>query len=42
MYSIVDKNTGAHFASFTTLQEACSAFADYVKRGIDSVTIVSD
>jgi len=42
MYSIVDKNNGTHFASFTTLQEACGAFAEYIKRGIDSVTIVTD
>lgn len=42
MFSIVDKNTGAHFASFSTLQEACDAFAQYIQNNIHTVTIIQD
>ena len=42
MYSIVDKSSGTHYASFTTLKEACDAFAEYVLLGITQVTIIAD
>ena len=41
MFSIVD-DRGNHYASFTTLAEACAAFAQYIRNGVENLTIVDD
>lgn len=40
-YCIVD-DKGNFFAAFDTLAEACAAFAQYIRMGVDHVTIIQE
>ena len=41
-YSIVDRFTGAHYATFDTLKEASHALIQYAEKGLTFVEITTD
>ena len=42
MYSIIDKKTKEHWASYSTLAEASAALIEHAKIGITEIVIVHE